>query len=410
MRPETRLPRGVDLGLSAWLLFWGSLLVVYNHAGAYAYAGLAVLLGAAGWLVLVRRTSLRGRALLVGLGWSGLLLWMAVSTLWAPDGPGLETTGRLAAQIGLMLSVPALVATRGAGAKSALSHILMATAVAGTAVLLADTLSGFGLSFAIDPMEPGSTMWRRQSDAEMHVGRGQVAWATLAPVLLGLMATRLAGWKAWAAGATFVAFLVAGAFANRLMVPLLILAFSLPAFALGWRAPKAVGRVATGLAAASILFAPLVGLLARAVPEGTLARLPLSWDHRLRMWDYALARIAESPLSGHGMDASRDMQDSFTTRIGVDIPYISLHPHNVGLQVWMELGLVGALFATIAVLVSGRAVMRVAGRSRARAAAGAGLIMGVTAASAITVGAWQYWWWGLVVLAAALITLIPEEA
>ena len=410
MNPATRLPAWADTALSAWLLFWAGLLVVYNHAGALAYAGLAVLLGAAGWVVLLRRTPLRGRALLFGLAWSFLFLWMLASASWGSH--GADTAWRLAAQLALMLSLPALISTRGEAAKSALSHILMATALAGAAVMVADVASGYGLAFAIDPPDSRGVadMWRRQSDTEMHLGRGQVAWAVLSPVLLALFATRLGGWRGWAAGLAFLGLLLLGTGLNRLFVPALILVFALPAFALGLRRPRAAVSGATALAAASVMLAPIVGLVSGWVPERVLARLPLSWDHRLRMWDYTLGRILERPIRGHGLDASRAMQDGFTTRIGVDIPYISLHPHNVGLQVWLELGVVGALFGAFALLAMRPALLRLAGRSRMRAAALAGLVAGAAAASAITVGAWQYWWWGLSALAGALVALVPAQA
>ena len=412
VNPATRLPRGADLALSGWLLFWAGLLVVYNHAGAYAYAGLAVLLGAAGWLVLIRRTPLRGRALLLGVAWSGLFLWMFASQSWAADVPEIasqNTTPRLGAQLALMLSLPALVATRGEGARSALSHVLMATAVAGAAVMAADVATGYGLAFALDPVPPGGSVAARQSEAEMHLGRGLVAWSVLAPVVLALMAARLRPWQAWVAGALFVGLLVVAGGLNRLVVPLIILAAALPAMVLARFAPRAVQRLGLAASLGVVLFAPLVGWLAGRVPESVLARLPLSWDHRLRMWDYAAARIAEAPLRGHGMDASRAMQDSFTTRIGVDIPYISLHPHNIGLQVWLELGAVGALLACLGIGATLWMAARAAARSRWQGAALGGLVFATLAASLVTVGAWQYWFWGLVALAGALTFLLPGD-
>ena len=406
MNPATRLPRWADAALSAWLLFWASLVVVYCHSGALAFAGLAGLLGAAGWVVLLRRTPLRGRALLVGLAWVPLLLWMAVSSLWGPE-VGEPTPPKLALQLALMLSLPALVATRAPRTKTVLSHILIATALAGTLAMVADVASGYGLAFAVDPLQPGESMWHRQSDAELNLGRGLVAWSLLTPVLLALMAHHLRGWRAWAAGAALVALLLAASLLNRLVVPLLILASSLPLAALATRAPRAVGRLGVAGALGLLLGAPLVGWLAGRVPESVLAQLPLSWDHRLRMWDYTLSRILERPLLGHGMDASRAMQDSFVTRIDVPIPFISLHPHNVGLQVWLELGLFGALFAAFALVSAMGAAARVSAGSRARVFAMQGLLFGVMAASLITVGAWQYWFWGLVVFAAALVLLLP---
>ena len=403
----SRLPDWLDGTLSAWLLFWASLIVVCNHAGAYAYVALAVLLGAVGWLVLIRRTALRGRAILFGLAWSFLFLWMVVTTRWGEF--SANTAWRLGVQLVLMLSLPAFFATRSERVKSTLSHILMATALGGVAVMVADLLSGFGLTFTLDPLRDGQTMWRRQSDAEMHLGRGLVAWSILTPTLLALFATRLSGWARWAVGLTFVGLLFAAAGLNRLFVPVLIMAGSVPVFFIALKAPKLALRGSVWLAAASILFAPIVGWLSRFASEDMLSRLPLSWDHRLRMWDYTFARILEKPLTGHGLDASRGMQDSFTTRIGVDIPYISLHPHNVGLQVWLELGAVGALFAAGAIFAMGPAAKLLAARNPYRMAALAALITGAAIASAITVGAWQYWWWGLIGFAGASVAFIPEK-
>ncbi|MEL7231252.1 MAG: hypothetical protein AAGJ85_01915, partial [Pseudomonadota bacterium] len=184
---SSRLPKWLDGTLSAWLLFWASLIVVYNHAGAYAYAGLVILLGAVGWLVLLRRTALRGRAILFGLAWSFLFLWMVVTTRWGEF--DANTAWRLGGQVILMLSLPAFFATRSERVQSALSHILMATALGGAAVMVADIVSGYGLSFTLDPIQQGQTMWRRQSDAEMHIGRGLVAWSILTPTLMALFAT-----------------------------------------------------------------------------------------------------------------------------------------------------------------------------------------------------------------------------
>ena len=401
-----RLPRWLDATLSAWLLFWASLIVVYNHAGALAYAGLVVLLGAAGWIVLARRTALRGRAVLFGLPFAFLFGWMVITTRWGAL--GAETAWRLGLQLVLMLSLPAYLMTRGEGAKTALSHILMATAVGGAALMLADALSGYGFSLAVDPVAPGSDLNYRQGEAEMHLGRGQVAWALFAPVLLGLFATRLRSRAAWACAIAFLGLLLAGTVFNRLFVPAVILLGGLGAFALALRMPEPALKLSVWGAALSVLLAPLIGWVSGFATETLMARLPMSWDHRLRMWDYTLDRIGERPLTGHGLDASRVMQDGFTTRIGVDIPFISLHPHNVGLQVWLELGGLGAVFAAGALLTLHAPLSRLAGRNRWRTAALAGLVTGLTVAAAVTLGAWQYWWWGLAVMAAALVALVPE--
>ena len=86
-------------------------------------------------------------------------------------------------------------------------------------------------------------------------------------------------------------------------------------------------------------------------------------DARVAIWRFTTERVVERPWLGWGMDASRMWP-------GV----IPLHPHNAALQVWLELGVVGAACAAVAI---------------------AYLTIG-----ALSFGVWQEWWLGLGVLAA----------
>jgi O-antigen ligase len=98
---------------------------------------------------------------------------------------------------------------------------------------------------------------------------------------------------------------------------------------------------------------------------------------------------SEHPLRGWGLDASRAFS-----------PGIQLHPHNGPLQVWLELGAVGALIAAAFwwLALSGLA------RPRANVAAAAAT---ATAAvyllfGAVNFGLWQEWWLALGALAAVV--------
>jgi O-antigen ligase len=76
---------------------------------------------------------------------------------------------------------------------------------------------------------------------------------------------------------------------------------------------------------------------------------------------------------------------------------LPLHPHNNALQVWLELGAVGAVLAAALVAL----LMLAAGASPVAPAA-----LGAAVAGAITgqlsFGAWQAWWIASVVLAAVV--------
>lgn len=84
-----------------------------------------------------------------------------------------------------------------------------------------------------------------------------------------------------------------------------------------------------------------------------------SYIHRLWIWRYVAHRALEKPLLGWGLESSRDIElkqgllwgsEKFCFPFGGKIPYegcaneaIPLHPHNVALQLWLELGAVGAV-------------------------------------------------------------------
>src|SRR5690606_39588022 len=127
--------------------------------------------------------------------------------------------------------------------------------------------------------------------------------------------------------------------------------------------------------------APWLVLAARNA--GLLAKLqaaaPQSWADRVGYWGRAADLTASEPILGWGLDASRMFS-----------PGIRLHPHDAALQVWLELGLVGAFAAAI---VWGMTFARIA-RPRP------GLVAGAQAAAAtayfvigaVSFGVWQGWW------------------
>ena len=69
--------------------------------------------------------------------------------------------------------------------------------------------------------------------------------------------------------------------------------------------------------------------------------VPLSGLHRLEIWNFVAGKIAEQPVLGYGLEASRVLgRDAISTVIPGGILF-SLHPHNGFLQIWLELGFAG---------------------------------------------------------------------
>jgi O-antigen ligase len=173
--------------------------------------------------------------------------------------------------------------------------------------------------------------------------------------------------------------------------------------------------------ALAILAMPLlVGL----IPHIPSAGLPPSAVHRLVIWDFAAQRIAEKPITGWGLEASRAMPggraqpDAATLdRLNIKTPaqrdllvmphveVMPLHPHNGALQLWLELGGIGALIGAALMLALGVAASR-----SAAPAVGAGMLASAAVTGMLSFGLWQAWWVGSLLLAMVAVALVPRRA
>lgn len=138
--------------------------------------------------------------------------------------------------------------------------------------------------------------------------------------------------------------------------PELALAIGLITFCVVYVAPwsrYAFFAVQTGL----VIFIPLLlPLPSQNVLLCTLAQEKLSAAHRIVVWNFAAEKISERPFLGWGLNTSRltpghDRRVNLAdlcphVRIGDGRQPLSLvsmpsHPHNVPLQIWLELGGLG---------------------------------------------------------------------
>ena len=181
-------------------------------------------------------------------------------------------------------------------------------------------------------------------------------------------------------------------------------------FLLAYRWPRATIRaVLWGLLVALVALPMALAIgdagqdLWEAFPDA-----PPSWRHRLAVWQFVADRLAEKPLMGWGLDAARNLP-------GADSPVylkqglMPLHPHSAILQVWLELGLPGAVLlgALIVLVVKGIAPLDV----DPRAAAGR-LATFVTffVPAALSFGMWQNWWLASGWIAAFVAALAARSA
>jgi O-antigen ligase len=154
-----------------------------------------------------------------------------------------------------------------------------------------------------------------------------------------------------------------------------------------------VAVVGAGLAAA-IALAPVMGALAeRALPPSVhegLARA--NTRARIEIWKTFGASVRENPVLGAGLGVSPTFVERgpAPAAAGVDPSTVTLwHPHNAALQVWVELGAVGAVLGMIVVMLLLARIARLPGELRAVSLS---LIAAVAAVSLVGHGAWQGWW------------------
>lgn len=68
--------------------------------------------------------------------------------------------------------------------------------------------------------------------------------------------------------------------------------------------------------------------------------------NRLEIWDFVARRALERPIFGHGVEATKAIDD-FDTQMLFNKSRSVLHPHNFALQLWIEFGIFGPLYAAL---------------------------------------------------------------
>lgn len=338
------------------------------------------------------------------LFWCALALfgWGAVTALWAPEPRRALFT---AAQLGGYVALAAAGCRAVAEDSPAARRGLLVAAGAGLALgLLAagiDHATGNALRLAVRGLSerPGIAIGLKPAASAM---------ALLLP--LALLVPGLPRWQgavAMAAGAAILMALPGEA------AKLAVLAAALAGLAVA-ALPRLVPRLPGPALALVVLAMP--AMLWPGLKQGIdAAALPPSSAHRLLIWDFALDRIAEKPLWGWGLEASRripgggdpapaatlerfNLQHSASYGALASAARLPLHTHNGPLQLWLELGAVGAALAAALAYALGRAAARCAAPGVATAMLASAAVTGL-----LSFGVWQEWWISAELLALAAL-------
>jgi O-antigen ligase len=234
--------------------------------------------------------------------------------------------------------------------------------------------------------------------SEAYLNRPKTVLALLLPLALALAWRRIGPFAAAALAAGCVVAFVAG---ESMAAALALVAALAGSAAFRVAGPRAVAAILV----ACVLSAPFLTRLPMFDTLAARRDLTVSIYHRAAIWQFVGLRIADKPVLGWGMHASRTMPGGHDT-IGGSAEKIPLHPHNAPLQIWLELGGIGA--ALMAALL-GFLAINCNGPPLRRAVLGATLVTAVVIAS-LSYGIWQGWWFATLWLLAALAAALQRES
>lgn len=382
---------GFEAGLDLTALLFLPVLVLVSR-------GLAPLEAIAGLFAL--GLALRGRTVAwrdlaaPAAPFAALVLWGACSALWSIDPArslliALRLAGLFAAGLALFVSVPAIAEPE------RLLRCFFVGLLIGLALLIIERATGGMLTRPFFARPFAAPQLNQASDtlAILVLPTSATLWLRRrrGPALLLLAAT-----------AATVFSLVGTAAQTCLVVGVLA---ALPFTR--WR--RLLAPAAALASVLVIVTAPLTfGRLAQIAPLlRTADALKSSVPHRLLIWSFAGERIAEKPLLGWGLDSSRAIPGG-QAWIRPSQPWLPLHPHNAPLQLWLELGVPGAVLLA---LVAARLWLAL-GFARCPplfAAAGAGALAAAFAEALGTYGIWEEWWVGTLWFSLFLILVMAKS-
>jgi len=339
----------------------------------------------------VRRGAAAAFPRTVALALAALLLWALASLAWADDDWArfdlwLQIAGlNLAGMVGL-------VAARGldAGGRRRVETAMIVAAIGFTVLFAIELAAGGWLSRSAVALWNAATPWTSAPPTSGNLlGRGSAILAGFAWPAAVAVRRRL-GWGAVGAFLGAVGVLM---WLQPMLAAFVAFVCAALVAAITLRWPRlALVLLALGLVTANIGVVRLSETVVARYEAGTpVPDLPGSWRERFHILAFAVDKIGERPLLGWGFDASR--------RVGQDVvgPFdgnraIPLHPHNGWAQLWLELGVVGAILGLALVGLVLLAAARVRAGDRLVTAAALGACVAYLVVGNISYGVWQSWW------------------
>jgi O-antigen ligase len=299
--------------------------------------GLGGVLAVAGWAAGSARPRLDLPLLVltaafVALSWASLL-WSVAPAETARRALQLSA---IAAACLLLLAVPPPAPDRA----ERLFPVLLAALAVGALAMLADRVAGY-------PMQHRLAAKATYAVTKYNRGLDYLALLVWPMLACGIAARRHRRELALAC----ILALLLSAVGKSTTAPVALLVGG-AALGLALLAPRKVGGLAAGAVTLMAITAP-VWLRVAAQHRGALVgHIKASGIHRLEIWDYMTARVAERPLLGWGLAAANavPIRPEELAHYRFVVPQ-GVYPHQQWLELWLELGVAGVLVALAATLL-----------------------------------------------------------
>ncbi len=336
-----------------------------------------------------------------------LLVWGIVSAIWSPYRSDniLNNPTKLLIGVPVFFGCAAVIKKHAKSGSDILMRILISGFfLAGIAITI-DFLAKYALTLAIVPLETGEDPIRRAGDILQNLGHGVT--------VLALLMSPIAIWF-WARGkrllavASIVLVFVCG-YVSGLSSAVLASIIGLVFVGIAIARPYFAVWLSFIFAVCTLLFAPVLAFTASKMGPEMKASLPFSWEERVETWGYMFHKVLEHPFIGHGFDAVRTFSDKHTIRGFEGRALVSLHPHNAGLHLWAELGLVGVGIACAALFFGAKHLTGEGRLSKPQLIAVSGFVAAATIMANVSYGVWQDWWWAAIIFCSAQIVFIRNS-
>jgi len=330
----------------------------------------------------------------IGLPLALLFAWSLATCLWALEpGESLYLLLRVASLVIAGLFLMAAVAALDEHERAMPRKAMLAGFAIAVAVVVLERSLGQPIYTTFGPTSP-------QHNLLSAMNRGATGLAILVWPVTALLARGRAGYWALLLPPVLLlplSFLESNAAIFGLVAGALIAALAL------WRGTMG-RRLLIAIVVATFVIMPIAfsGLY-----NGELARAPwldYSSQHRTEIWAFSTDLIADKPLFGWGFDSADDMAGAGIATISETLRHLMpSHPHNAVVQIWLELGAVGAALALALMLAM---VWRLDRLPPLDAAAAQATFLSCFSISLVSYGIWQSQWISTLLAAAAIMALV----